>query len=494
MHVRPYLTTGAAIVSAGALIAAIPAIVPSPTPPDVKVAAAVPKNPYVYDVKLQATLQEFVDIFFADGFDGITQQLLLDIVGDFEDGQDAINGFFDGGFEELVQLFLVNNNADPAQQALINAFFDGVPIDPNDPDSDTFPAGFTELVRQFLLWNNADPATEEGINAFFGGGASEFVRVFLSANVVPDSPEAELIDTFFEDGFDGLARLFLLAATPDGSPNEDLINTFFDEGFDGIARDVLVAAAPDAAGKLLVDTFFEDGFDGLAEVFALAAVDGNPLGEDVVNSFFSGYPFAIEDDPTTPDVDESVPAGRAGFVGLIHYVVDSLIGGVVPLSAPLMTTSVEEIADLPEAKTAAADVPDLNARTVDLKIEDKVEAAVEPDDGVTATAAIDSAPVAQPAVVPAPAPVPEPETAPPAEPVVDDGVVDVPEEEGEEEVVEVDNPGNKFTPPPILLYGNNGKRENPWRKAWQDTIKTVTGGGSTTPDAAPAPDNTGDPE
>jgi hypothetical protein len=150
--------------------------------------------------------------------------------------------------------------------------------------------------------------------------------------------------------------------------------------------------------------------------------------------------------------------------------------------------------------------PDLDAKvsTLDVKIDEKVETAVEtdPDDAVTATAAIDSAPAAQPAVlpapvvVPAPLPVPAPETTTPAEPVVDEEVVDVPEEEGEEGAVEVDNPGNKFTPPPILLWGNNnGKRENPWRKAWQDTVKTVTGGGATTPDAGPAPDdNTGDPE
>ena len=145
--------------------------------------------------------------------------------------------------------------------------------------------------------------------------------------------------------------------------------------------------------------------------------------------------------------------------------------------------------------------PNAKISTLDLKIEDEVEAAVEtdPDDAVKATAAIDSEPAAQPAVLPAPAP----ETTPPAEPIVDDGVVEVPEvpevvevpeEEGEEEVVEVDNPGNKFTPPILVFGNNNGKRENPWRKAWQDTVKTVTGGGATAPDAEPAADNTGDPE
>jgi hypothetical protein len=484
MAVRPYLATGAAIVSAGALIAALPAIVPSPTPPDVKIAAGVPKNPYVNDVKLQASLQELVDTFFDSGFDGITRELLLEIVGSYQPSIDAINGLFDGGFEEIVQQWLVNNNSVQAQRDLINDFFDGVPIDPNDPDSETFPAGFTELVRQWLHWNNFDPATAQGIDAFFGGGAAEFAHLFLSANVVDGSPEAEWLDTFFDSGFDGLARMYLLAATPDAA-GDAVINTFFDRGFDGLAHEFIRAAAPDATGKALVDTFFTDGFDGLAEVFALAAVNGNPVGTDVVNSFFSGYPFAIPDDPTTPDVDESEPAGKAGFVGLIHYVVDSLIGGVVP--APIAPLSVETTAELPEANSTI----DPNARTVDLKIEDKVEAAVEldKDDAVTATAVTGSAPVAQPAVAPAPAPAPE--TAPPAEPVVDDGVVEVPEEEGEEGAVEVDNPGNKFEPP-ILVFGNNGKRENPWRKAWHDTISTVTGGGATTPDAEP--ENTGDPE
>ena len=153
----------------------------------------------------------------------------------------------------------------------------------------------------------------------------------------------------------------------------------------------------------------------------------------------------------------TLQAGKAGFVGLIHYVVDSLIGGVVPTADTLMTTTVEveETADLSRVSTTID--PNAKISTLDLKIEDEVEAAVEtdPDDAVKATAAIDSEPAAQPAVLPAPAP----ETTPPAEPIVDDGVVEVPEvpevvevpeEEGEEEVVEVDNPGNKFTPPPIL--------------------------------------------
>ena len=107
MAVRPYLTTGAAIVSAGALIAALPAIVPSPTPPDVKVAAGIPKNPNVNDVKLQAFLQELVDQFFANGITGATERTLLEIVGTDSDARAGIEAFFEGGFTEFAQQFLI---------------------------------------------------------------------------------------------------------------------------------------------------------------------------------------------------------------------------------------------------------------------------------------------------------------------------------------------------------------------------------------------------
>ena len=147
-----------------------------------------------------------------------------------------------------MQQWLVANNADPAQRQLINDFFDGVPIDPTDPDSETFPAGFTELVRQWLLWN-ADAATDENINTFFESGFDGLAREFLLA-ATPDPAGKALINTFFDEGFDGIAREVLLAATPDPG-GKALINTFFDEGFDGIARDVLVAAAPDPVGKAL---------------------------------------------------------------------------------------------------------------------------------------------------------------------------------------------------------------------------------------------------
>ena len=65
MEVRPYLTAGAAIVTTGALVVATPAIVPSPTPPDVQVSAAAPRSVYADVALTQFTTQDLFNAIFS---------------------------------------------------------------------------------------------------------------------------------------------------------------------------------------------------------------------------------------------------------------------------------------------------------------------------------------------------------------------------------------------------------------------------------------------
>ncbi len=64
MEVRPYLTAGAAIVTTGALVAAMPAIVPAPTPPDVRISATAPESVYA-DVALRQSSQDLFNAIFS---------------------------------------------------------------------------------------------------------------------------------------------------------------------------------------------------------------------------------------------------------------------------------------------------------------------------------------------------------------------------------------------------------------------------------------------
>ena len=65
MEVRPYLTAGAAIVTTGALVAAMPAIVPSPTPPDVRISATAPESVYADVALRQFTSQDLFNAIFS---------------------------------------------------------------------------------------------------------------------------------------------------------------------------------------------------------------------------------------------------------------------------------------------------------------------------------------------------------------------------------------------------------------------------------------------
>jgi len=492
MAVRPYLTTGAAIVSAGALIAALPAIVPSPTPPDVKVAAGIPKSPNVNDVKLQAFLQDLVDQFFANGFPAATERTLLEIVGTDTNAQEAITGFFSGtegfparGFPELLRQWLVDNTSDPVQEAVINLFFSG---------------GFTELAQQWMLLNNIDPAQDALIDGFFDGftgaesddydipaGFSFLTWQFLISRTADPNQQAAL-NQFFGGGATEVTQQFLVNQTAD--PNQQAtINGFFD-GFNGpesgdydipaglsyLAWRQLVDNNADPATETGINAFFGGGATEFTRLFLLSSTAEGSPNAGMINAFFAGYPFGGD-------------TAKAGVTGLVHYIIDSLIGGVVPPDPPFAPLSVEESdTSLLSARAGATDLPeanstiDPNAKTVDLKVEDKVEKAVEPDlaDSITPVAA------PAPAVAPAPAPAPV-ETPPAATPVANEGEED---EGGANDVTDDIKGGNKVEPETILLEHGTGGAGTAWDqtvKRWQDFGKALGFGG-----AAPAPESTPD--
>ncbi len=194
----------------------------------------------------------------------------------------------------------------------------------------------------------------------------------------------------------------------------------------------------------------------------------------MINAFFAGYPFGGD-------------TAKAGVTGLVHYIIDSLIGGVVPpdpedeaaLSDEESSTSLLSArAGLPEANSTI----DPDAKTVDLKVEDKVEKAVDPDlaDSITPVAA------PAPAVEPAPAPAPV-ETPPAATPVANEGEED---EGGANDVTDDIKGGNKVEPETILLEHGTGGAGTAWDqtvKRWHDFGKALGFGG-----AAPAPESTPD--
>src|SRR5687768_16012570 len=112
MEVRPYVKTGMAVVSAGVLVAAMPAIVPSPTPPDMQVAAAAQKSVYA-DVALRFTSQELFNAVFSgfpdtEGPAGAVGVSLL-LSDEFFGADSLASTFVSGGFVGLADAFTSGN-------------------------------------------------------------------------------------------------------------------------------------------------------------------------------------------------------------------------------------------------------------------------------------------------------------------------------------------------------------------------------------------------
>jgi len=390
MEIRPYVKTGIAVVSAGVLVAAMPAVVPSPTPPDMKVAAGAQKSVYS-DVALKFTSQE-----------------------------------------------------------LFNAIFSGF------PDTEG-PAGLIGIAA--LLTEDNELAS-----AFVNGGIMSVASLLTEGNAVAN--------TFVNEGFMGLAGLLV-----QGDP---VASAFVDSGVIGVASLL-------TQGNPLANTFVNGGLVPVTEA-VLLSLSTDEVVQQGISSFFSGYPFE----------DGDLPAGPAGVVGLVHYILDRLAGN--PTTPPAdeeetVTLSVESESGpslLAEDTGTAADLPDAgapinpNARSFSLNVavEPEEEKTPEPDaeETVTAAAATGTAPAPHPAAALAP-----PETpAAPATPAANEGEEDDPKEVTEEDM----NSGNKVEPETILLERGTGGGGTAWDetvKRWQDFGKALGFGG-----AAPAPESTPD--
>ena len=192
MEVRPYLTAGAAIVTTGALVVAMPAIVPAPTPPDVSISATAPRSVYA-DVELtQFTTQALLNAIFSGfpdtngpaGAVGVAAFLTQDIP--------LVTDFVNGG---VVGLATALFGADPVAAAFLDGGIVGVAalLTEDVPLAGSFFGGFSEdgpigivgvldeltagndLANAFVLGGIVGLASEltDGVplvNSFFAGG------------------------------------------------------------------------------------------------------------------------------------------------------------------------------------------------------------------------------------------------------------------------------------------------------------------------------------
>jgi hypothetical protein len=504
MEVRPYVKAGVAVASAGALIAAMPAITPPAAAPEVTVAAAVPDSVYA-DVALRQSTEDLFNAFFSGypnttGPAGAVGLALLFSDELFGEGSPP-SAFVEGG---IVGLAAQLSAANP----LLNAFFAG---GPNDT-----PGGIVGVLDLLTL---ADPLS----NAFITGGI-----VGLAAEL---SGDGTLLNAFFAGGPNdtpggivGVADFLTDDAGPLANP---LANAFVTGGVVGVA-DFLTQ------DNELVNTFVNGGFVALTEA-VLLNLTADPVAEGAITSFFSGYP------PAGPDDDP--PIGPAGIVGLTQFILDALTGGIqtAPEPAPTMEELTVEQFSVPEsgasllaATTGPAgtqDLPEANepvnpgARTFDLNVGTQLNTgavdpvdiidpvdttdpttldttdpttldttdpttldttdpttlgASDPNPTVTPVAAAtgaeftDTAPAAQPPVAPSP---------PTTDPVVDPADQVTNEDDGDaNEVTEEElNSGNKVEPDPILFENGTGGGGSAWDetvKRWQDFgAKLGFGGG-----------------
>jgi hypothetical protein len=491
MEVRPFVTTGIALASAGALIAAMPAITPPATPPDVTVAAAVPDSVYA-DVALRQSTEDLFNAFFSGYPDTTGPAGAVGLALLFSDelfGSESLpSSFVSGGIVGAAD-FLTTDIP------LVNSFITG---------------GIVGLAQELV----GDDVVAQ---AFLAEGFVGVAQLLSDALFGDDS----LPSAFISDGFVGVAQL--LSDTLFGE--ESLPSRFVSDGVVGVA-DFLTE------GNELANTFVNGGFVAATE-FVLLNLTADPVAEGAITSFFSGYPPEL---PNPENPDEPFPAGPAGIVGLTHFILDALTGNIQ--EPPISGSAVEELTveqlSVPEsgdsllaATTGPADAQDLpeanepvnpGARTFNLNVGTQLNTGAvdpvdtidpvdttdvdtidpvdttdpttvdssDPDPTVTPVAATTgsgsgSAPAASPPVAPTPPPATDP-VDDPVDPVSTEGDADDSKKVTEEEL----NSGNKFEPDPILLENGSGGGGSAWDetvKRWQDFgSKLGFGGGAAEPD------------
>lgn len=206
MAIRPLITTGAALTSAGLLIASLPAIAPPLLDREIRIAAesqapaewfpsgrsAAPVQDFAAGLGLVENaagpdapaqlltdpdvLQTLLDAFFigyptSDGPDGFTGVTYFAVDQVFPDSP-LVDAFFEGGFTEVARVVLVGlaGGVETPLGGAINDFFEG---------------GVTQLVGNALVDALPDDSYAQGVTyAFFFGYSNEDDDVDPPAGIV----------------------------------------------------------------------------------------------------------------------------------------------------------------------------------------------------------------------------------------------------------------------------------------------------------------------
>lgn len=460
MAVRSLLTTGAAFATAG-MVALVPAIAPPLAPRDIQV---IKQTEAQVNLAAQLTLQDLINVFFGvtpqgayptnpptpgdillpevtdapgtAGAAGVIYQLLYNQQGGYLPGQVGLTQFFNGGLAAYVQLMLVSQNTDPAQQAGINAFFAGLSqlayeylkTGTTNTESLTYLAslfgqgdfggsaatsGIPGVILLRLLAGFQAPEQQAFLTNLAEGGVSQLAYQQLGGDMDVEDEEGEPTptDTPYLSAFFGINNNII---DPDGSGSPSLT------GASGVVYTRLKAAQ--ATGDLtpeqmsVIDPFFNGGASEVARVQLLSrTTDPNQI--NLINEFFDN-----------------------GVSGVVRYL---LVGPepVDPTPPPPPEEEEEEMLTLAKAGPAVDDT--------DVTPVAKVEAPEAP----TAPAPADPAPAAAAA---APAPAGDGEQKPAFTAKVRDQSV------AEEKAAETDDPGTNKAEPEIIIGGGPNPGSGSW--------------------------------
>ncbi|MED5813735.1 hypothetical protein VST63_15350 [Mycolicibacterium sp. 050232] len=366
MAVRPLVTTGVALVSAGAIVAGTPALF---VPHD-QVTVAAPSTAAAEAHK--SLTQEQI------------QLLAFTITG-------AVDAFFNGygGLYTIGQVPATANYQDAAGNY--------VPVTADTPSAaELYSADGAAL---YVLGPTGDPVRATAANVDDDGNHQPFVDA--DGEPVSESAPGDCSATgaACQDGFTGLAYY----ASDQLLPLGDLDNVFFEEGFTEFARiaAVTVAQAIDAVvPRLTLERRVNDFFEGGVTLLVQNLIDDN-LPDGPVGTWVKGLNDAFFED---------------GITGAVTYVVNAII-------SPTVSTTSEESGiqalqaveqDEADAKSGAASTglpnfskllsvptPKLNVESPWKKLTEKLEAPAgsallkdvegteNPVDGGTGTSPLD---------------------------------------------------------------------------------------------------------
>jgi hypothetical protein len=349
MAVRPFLTTGIALASAGLLVAVTPVIAPPLTPRDVQVVTEVQNtsviSAFIEGGSLQAALvalagedNDIVNAFIAGGS---LQALLVALGG----GDPVVDGFIAGGSLQAGIVALAGCTTpdcgdDP-----------DTPVDESVPVANAFIEGGT--LQAALVAVAGDD--NEVVNAFIAGGTLQAALVALGGG-------DPVVDAFIEGGALQAAIVALAAcATPDCAAVEDDPATPEDES---------------VPGNPVANGFIQGG----TLQAALTALDTATSGADTATVEEDGTAEAAQILTTADTLQTGVAGladlsnnGTAGLAGA-RRPVDSPVFGGVPTAAPNLAAAIAPPA-LPEPAAAivrnpVAPVADV-ARGTDQGVDDQ---------------------------------------------------------------------------------------------------------------------------